>query len=245
MLKGQETRTVQLPTVTRSASTVARISIPSGLAFVAAMFPEAVAAVTIATPAVMAFMEHSLERPSRIIEDALRQGELLDLSDEQFASFIPMAYRIFLAARQGEYGRNLRLLAAFMASELKAETCEPGSLLGMARRLEGLDVLSLRAVALIGELKAKYEAQGRDPSLRIALTASQLLEGSALRSQLTILEVQDALSDLAGRGLLSGFSGSSYGGSHEHFRTTAPIEELLVKASSLAEEAMSSPTDER
>ena len=225
-----------LPATTRHGAAVARLSVPAGLAFVAAMFPQTATAVGMATPFAMALNERLIGRPTRMLEAALRRGEVVDLSGEQAESFVPMAYRFFVSARQGEYERNLKLLAAFLTEELKADACQPGTFLDMARRLEGLTITSLRAVALIGEWKRQCEAQGRTEP-RNSITAAQLSNFKQFRSHLNQHEAIDALSDLQGRGFLYPGSSAFFGGTEQHFSTTQPLLLLISRALDVAAEA--------
>ena len=57
----------------------------------------------------LAFCAH---RP-RLRPTASRNGNVRDLSHEQIVPFMPMAYKFFEAAKEGEYEHNLRILAAF------------------------------------------------------------------------------------------------------------------------------------
>lgn len=225
---------LELPATTRHGAIVARIAVPSGLALVAAMLPQFATAIGLATPAVMVVTEGLISRPSRILEDFLRRGNVVDLSCQDLESFVPMAYRFFISAQQGEYEHNLKLLAAFLTTELQSPSCTPGSFLDMAKRVEGLNVLSLRAIALIGMEAKRLEEMGRASTGGIAITVEVLSDRARSKAPLNSREAVDALADLAGRGFLYPRSVTTYGGSHQLFTVTFPLEKLLSRALEIA-----------
>ena len=226
-----------LPAITKDGATVTRIAVPAGLAFVAAMFPDFAGAMGLAGPFLAEVLKRKEEKASLLLEEALRRGDVVDLSANDLEAFVPMAYRFVEAARQGEYDRNLRLLGAFLTAELKAETCQSGSFLDMAKRVEGLSVLSLRAVATIGLLRQNAEAQGRCRQDGFGFTASKFKNlDQADSSGIPETRATDALADLSGRGFLYASSLSGYGGSEQHFSVTQPLDALLSSAFEVARE---------
>ena len=230
----------QLPAPAEHGAVVARLAVPTLLAAVSVTLPSLAPVIALATPLAATVTEYAIERPTRLLMDALRRGELVDLSDPQAAALVPMAYRFFLAARQGEYEHNLKLLAAFLTEELKSEACEPGNLVDMAKRLEGLTTSSLRAVALIGEWMGRCKDQGRTES-RVAVTVQTLADAAQMRFPMGINEALDALSDLQGRGLLYPSSAATYGGSHQYFHTTGALLILIDRALDIAKAASCQP----
>ena len=223
----------KLPAITEHAVTVARVSVPTGLAAIAAMFPDWAPAVAIATPLAASITEYAIERPKRILMAELQRGEVVDLSGKQAAALVPMGYRFFLAARQGEYERNLRLLAAFLTAELKSEVCEPGSFADMTRRVEGLSAQSLHAIALIGEWERRRHPQ--DGSMPMPATVGLLCDVRTFERPLSIHDAPDAVSDLAGRGLLNLSVLETIGNTQQHYSTTQPLRTLIARALDIAQ----------
>ena len=222
----------KLPATTKHAATVARVSVPTGLAFLATLFPEWAPAFAIATPLAAGATEYAIERPTRFLRAALQRGEVKDLSSEQAAAFVPMGYRFFLAARQGEYEHNLKLLAAFLTAELKSDTCQPGSFVDMARRVEGLTITSLRAVALTGDWLSRPLKPGRGGGKSV--TAPLLANPKMFPAPMELEEAADALADLAGRGLLYPHTSGLGGGDAVFYATTQPLHVLISRALNIA-----------
>ena len=219
----------QLPAITKHAATVARVSIATAMALCGYAFPVA----SLAIPAATMLLERTVRRPTRLLEEALARGEVLDLSDEQAVAFVQMAEVYLRAARQGEYEHNLKLLAAFLTAELKSKACEPGGFLDMARRVEGLSITSLRAVALIGEMMRRREELGQ-PSASTEVTAALLASEAQVSAPLEVVAAIDALSDLQGRGSLYPGQKVFIGGSAQHFSITRPLHILIDRAHSIA-----------
>src|SRR2546425_8185219 len=88
--------------------------------------------------------ERFIEGPQRILLDALRRGNVQNLSAKQLVPFIPMGYKFFEAGKEGEYERNLRILAAFLAGELKQDTPDASNFARMVRRVENLSLTDLK-----------------------------------------------------------------------------------------------------
>ena len=229
-----ETLMQQLPATTKHGADLARLSVPTCLAAVAAMFPDWAPTVALATPLAVSVTEHLIARPTRILEDALRHGEVVDLSSEQVASFLPMGYRFLLAARQGEYKHNLKLLAALLTAELKAETCQPGDFLDMARRVEGLNITALRAVALIGEWLERPAKQGSGEQRKV-FTAPLLANTEIFGSALEPAEAADALADLTSRAFLFTTEGGAGAGYDPFYAPTRPLRSLIARALDVAQ----------
>ncbi len=233
----------QLPAPNEHGAAVARLAVPTFLAAASATLPSLAPVIALATPLAVSVTEFAIARPTRLLMDALRRGELVDLSEQQAAALMPMAYRFFLAARQGEYEHNLKLLAAFLTEELKSDACEPGSFLDMAKRLEGLTTSSLRAVALIGEW---YERPDTGVPRREgkAVTGPLLSNAAEFTAPMSLDTATDAIADLSGRGLLFdqgvGFGGGGF------YAPTGPFRALIARALDIAkaEASCQPPTDD-
>lgn len=82
--------------------------------------------------------ERYVKKYQELLLEELRKGKVQDLSDEQLVQLVPMAYKFFEAAKEGEYERNLRILAAFLRGELEQDSPDASNFARMARRVEGL-----------------------------------------------------------------------------------------------------------
>ena len=101
--------------------------------------PAAVAAV-----ALEAVREKYVEQPKKLLLDELRKGNVQNLSAEQLAPLLPMTYKFLEAAKEGEYERNLRVLAAFLRGELEQEEPDAANFARMARRWFPRPILQIR-----------------------------------------------------------------------------------------------------
>lgn len=79
-----------------------------------------------------------MEKASEILIEELKKGNTEILNDEKYEAFVPMAYRFFEAARQGESVNNLRRLAKMMRNGLK-NGIEPNLYSKCCRAIEGFD----------------------------------------------------------------------------------------------------------
>jgi hypothetical protein len=89
-----------------------------------------------------------------------------ELSVEQVGEYVPMTYRFFEAVKEGEYEHNLRILAAFMAKELKQDIPDAPNFARTARRLEGITRRELALIALVDPRMAEFrkpEAANQHP----------------------------------------------------------------------------------
>lgn len=143
----------QLPAPVEGASDVAKFASAIGAAAIELLFPGLGAIASMGAAAVNLAADRYQNRPQAILLDQLRAGDLSVLTDFQKAAFVPMSFRFFEAARQGEYEHNLEILAAYIAGELKQETPDPGAVGGVARRIEGLSKFDLRIISCIETLR--------------------------------------------------------------------------------------------
>ena len=142
----------RLPVPVEDATDIAKFTSGVLTAVAAAMFPAVGLIASLGQLALNTAIDRHSKRPQAILEKELRAGNLSVLTDEQKAAFVPMAFRFFEAARQGEYEHVLEVLAAFITGELKREIPDAGDLARMARRLEGISKDELKLIALLNEL---------------------------------------------------------------------------------------------
>jgi hypothetical protein len=135
----------KLPTPTENADTIARWVPTMALATAAYWLPEAAFAGAI-YPLVY---EKFVEGPKRILFEQLRKGNVPNLSNEQLVPFVPMGYKFFQAAMEGEYEHNLRILAAFLRGELEQDIPDASNFARMVRRVENLSLTDLKVIAMI------------------------------------------------------------------------------------------------
>ena len=84
----------QLPAPTEGAADVAKLATGVGSAIASIWFPGA----AFAGPVLNFAIDKFVERPKRMLMEALKEGDVTLLTDEKRAEFIPMAYRFMEAA---------------------------------------------------------------------------------------------------------------------------------------------------
>lgn len=220
-----------LPAPKKGAAEVAKLTTGIASAVAGIFFPGAGALGPIASFAI----ERWVKRPEKLLLEELKKGNLEILSDEKAATFIPMAYRFFEAAKEGEYEHNLKLLAEFLKSELQKEEPEPSSFARMARRVEGLSLNELKVIALIDASLSKISKPSTHApaqSERPFVSAHQLANDPSNRAKFDPLFLQEALSELAARGLLIADGASRLTKHEEYYFPSASLMELIEKARS-------------
>ena len=135
----------KLPAPVEGAGDIAKLTTGIATAIAACWYPEA----ALAGPGFLFLIDWLVERPKKILLNELKLGNVDILSDDKLAQFLPMGYKYFEAAKEGEYEHNLRILATFITNELKQEVPEAPKFSRMARRIEGLSKTELKVIALI------------------------------------------------------------------------------------------------
>src|SRR5204863_4306051 len=95
-----------LPAVTKNSGQTAMLATGIGTALAALWFPPA----ALAQPVINLLIERYTKRPEKILLERIRAGDTEILNEEQIVEFVPMAYRLYEAAKEGEYEHNLKLL---------------------------------------------------------------------------------------------------------------------------------------
>ena len=140
---------LNLPAPMAGAADVAKLTSGVAAAFSAYWFPETAFAAALAAPALSFAIDKFVERPKRILMEALKEGNIGLLTDERAAEFIPMAYRFMEAAKEGEYEHNLRIIGAYISQELQTDAPEASNVARLARKIEGLSKTEIRVIALV------------------------------------------------------------------------------------------------
>jgi hypothetical protein len=171
-----------------------------------------------------------IKRPEKLLLEELRKGNIKVLNDDKAATFIPMAYKFFEAAKEGEYEHNLQILAEFLKNELNQDEPDPSSFSRMARRIEGL---SRKEIALISASNSTItRASNHAPvqTERPFVSANQLANDPNNRDPFDRFFLQEALTELASRGLLIADGATRLSKSEEYYFTSTSFLELISKA---------------
>jgi len=219
----------RLPSSKKDAADVAKLTIGIAGAIAGVFIPGAGALGPIANFA----NEKFIKRPERILIEELKKGKIEILSEEKAATFIPMAYRFFEAAKEGEYEHNLRILAEYIKNELKLETPEPSEVTRMARRIEGLSRNELKVIALINVSLSRITKASTDAptqSERPFVSAGQLANDPNNRDSFDHFFLQEALTEIASRGLLIPDGAARFGKTEEFYSGSRSFMQLIEKA---------------
>jgi hypothetical protein len=217
------------PSQKKGAAEVAKLTTGVASAIMGIFLPGAGAFGPIANFAI----EKWIKRPEKLLIEELKSGNIEILTDEKAATFIPMAYRFFEAAKEGEYEHNLKLLAEFLKNELQMDEPGPSSFARMARRVEGLSLDELKVIALIdASLSTISKSSTRAPSQteRPFVAAHQLANDPSNREKFDHFFLQKALNELASRGLLIADGATRLSKSGEFYFASTSFMELIGKA---------------
>lgn len=213
-----------LPAPTKNAETVARVSTGVGTAVAALFFPPA----ALAQPVIDRVIDWWVKRPQEILVDEMKKGGLIELSDPQMVQFVPMAYKFYEAAKQGEYEQNLRLLGALIAGECAKAEPRASDFAQMARRLELLSIENLRVIALIDQIQSAGQTPG--PHGTKFLAARSLARNPLNVGGLSPMTIAAALAELTGRGLLIPDGAARLDKGEEYYTPAPCFGSLLAEA---------------
>jgi hypothetical protein len=174
-----------------------------------------------------------IKRPEKLLLEELRKGNIEVLNDVKAATFIPMAYKFFEAAKEGEYEHNLQILAEFLKNELNQDEPDPSGFSRMARRIEGLSRKELKVIALISSSNStitRASNDAPDQMERPFASVNQLAHDPNNRDHLDRFFLQEALTELASRGLLIADGATRSGKSEEYYFSSTSFLELISKA---------------
>lgn len=221
----------KLPTPTENAVDVAKLVTGVTAAVAGIWFPPA----AIAAAVLPIVIDRYVNLPREILLKELQQGNVRDLSAEQLAPFVPMAYKFLEAAKEGEYEHNLEMLAAYLAGEMKQEIPDAASFSRMVRRVEGLSNVDLQVMALIDASLSSSStitiATDEPPHAeRPYVSASFLKESPHNTHRLTRRVIAESLADLAARGFLLADAATRADKAEEYYYGTGNLEHLMDRA---------------
>jgi hypothetical protein len=218
-----------LPSPKEGAAELAKLTTGIAAAVAGILLPGAGLLGPIASFAI----EKWVKRPEKILIEELKKGNIEILTDEKAATFIPMAYRFFEAAKEGEYEHNLRLLAEFIKSELQIDEPNPSSFARMARRIEALSRDELKVIALISaslSTISRSSTSAPTQTERPFVSAHQLANDPNNAEKFDHFFLQETLTELYSRGLLIADGATRVGKAEEYYFASTSFMELIEKA---------------
>jgi hypothetical protein len=234
-----ESEMENLPSTKKVTTEVAKLTTGIAGAIAGIFFPGASVLGPIANYAI----DKYIKRPEEILIKELKSGNLEVLTDEKAAAFIPMAYKFFEAAKEGEYEHNLRMLAELLKNEMQTDAPDVSSFARMSRRIEGLTHNELKVIALINaSLSAIIKLSTDDvpaQTNRPFVSAHSLANDPSNREKFDHFMLQETLSDLAGRGLLIVDGATRLDKYEEYYFASSSFMELIEKAKNALSEAAS------
>lgn len=187
----------------------------------------------VVAPIVSFAIEQKVKRALNYVIEELKRGNVGILTDEKAETLIPMAYKIFEAAKEGEYEHNLRLLAEVLKNELQKDDPDPAGFARMAGYIAGLSLDELKVIALIdASLSKLHKSSTNAPtqSTRPFVSAHQLASDPSNRENFDHLLLEDVLNELAARGLLIPHGGTVAGKSEQYYYAANSFMHLIAKA---------------
>ncbi|WP_114943490.1 hypothetical protein [Microvirga calopogonii] len=155
---------------------------------------------------IKAFKQKRIDAAEEVLLAELRAGKI-DLKDAEAEELIPIAYRFFRAAEEGEAVRTLRIFARILAGQLQSDALDASNFAFTANALSGLPE---RELSLLAEYIEQTEphAEGKE-TRNIQEYVEIALVPDVYSSK---LDLSASASLLAGRGLLLGIDEAMLGG---------------------------------
>lgn len=230
----------KLPAPAENAGDIAKLATGIAAIFTGLWFPETAPFAAIAATVLPFAIDKLVKRPTELLLEEIRKGNVQNLSEEQLTAFIPMEYKFLEAAKEGECERNLRILAAYLVGELKLDIPDPTNFSRMARRVEGLSSTDLQVIALIDAFLSQVDATssintGREN--RPYVTARALTASSLNANHLAHTHIEESITDLAARGLLIVDGGTRLSKSEEYYYASRNLQDLMDRARERVEQA--------
>ena len=219
----------ELPTVRPENREATKLTIGVAAAVAGIFFPGAGLLGPIADFAI----ERYVRRPERILIEKLKEGNIEILSDEKAAAFIPMAYKYFEAAKEGEYEHNLKILAELLMNEMHLDVPDVSNFARISRRIEGITYTELKVIVLINSSIRTISMASTDaPSQteRPFVSAITLARDPGNKEKFDHFMLQETLSDLAGRGLLVAEGSTKWNKAEENYFASSNFMKLIEKA---------------
>lgn len=162
------------------------------------------------------------------------------LSKEDAAEFIPMGYRFLEAAKEGDHERNLKILAAYIAGELREGSPKAMNVKRVASRIEGLEEIDLQVIALIKQVSIDENKSVFDSDSSTNFVAAALLEGHRSHfHNLNNRDIKASLANLSTRGPLLADGASRLDKKEEYYDLQPSLLDVIKKASSALEPSKS------
>jgi hypothetical protein len=226
----------KLPTPTEHADIIAKWVPTIALAAAGAWFPSTAFAGAAAFAGALypLVYEKFVEGPMRILLEQLRKGNVPNLSDKQLVPFVPMGFKFFEAAKEGEYEHNLRILAAFLRGELEQDIPDASNFARMVRRVENLSLTDLKVMAMVSAHLTGTSTSFIDEGAggKRPFVSATFLQTSPHNNKhsLTRPEIEEALVDLAARGFLVADGAVRSAKSEEYYYASSHLRELMDRA---------------
>jgi hypothetical protein len=206
----------QLPALKKSGDQVATTTTGIAGAIAGAVFNPVFAVASAALAAgINQLIKSRMEKSHEILIEVIRSGNLDVLSDEQYEAFIPMAYKFYRAAQEGESVSILTRYAKIIRSELQ-ENQKPDQFLRFSRMIEGLSDRDLYLLDYYVNTTNKYLLnEGND------FNVPREVEEASLQNITDSKEEFQSISEiLAGRGLLVGVKNVDMFGPNSQFKAS-------------------------
>lgn len=226
----------QLPVPLKGSGDIAKLTTGIFTAAIAVWFPPA----AMAAPLMNYLIDRCIQPAQKILLDKISSGNIEVLSEQQLAEYVPMAYRFFEAAKEGEYQHNLEILASYITNELKQDLPDAANFSRMARRLESLSKTELQVIALINSSSAviaRGDTRGSMQAPRPFVSASILVNDQNNKNNIDRFQLQESLSELASRGLLIPDGASRWSKAEEQYYVSKAFLDLVNRAKEAIEKA--------
>jgi hypothetical protein len=216
---------------------IAKLTIGIGSSIANIFYPGA----GLAGPALNFAIDRYVKRPQKLLVEEMHAQQVTELSEEKLIDFVPMAYRYFEAAKEGEYEHNLRVLASYIANELKQDLPDAPTVARMARRLEGLTKTELKVIALINSSLTSSTRQ--ELQSRPFVSAHSLANDRNNKDKLDTELLEEALTEIASRGLLIPDGASRLNKGEEYYFASRALGELIERAKETIDRINAEPGD--
>lgn len=136
---------VNLPVLTKGAQSTAEIAV--------SVFDiiTSIAGIPSFGNLAIGIMNKRVEAAQEILREAIREGNLDLITAEQYEELVPMGYKFFEAAKQGEQKHILMVLAQIVSDKAQNIELDAQEFLRISRRIEGLSKGELGILVRIHE----------------------------------------------------------------------------------------------
>ncbi|MCA3612161.1 MAG: hypothetical protein IOC55_07090 [Methylobacterium sp.] len=167
-----------------------------------------------------------LQKAAEILISELKSGNLDVLSDEKNAAVIPMGYRFYEAARQGENVFILRKLAIIIKNGVSG-SLKPDRFIKISRSLESLDEIDLIVLAKYVEMTINFRKEDQSQFNDVFREVERKI---AVEHEIEVEKFFSICAMLSGRGLLIGLTNPGLGGGANSFMAS----ELAIEIANLS-----------